>query len=125
MKATLEWILRAGLTGLFLMAGGMKLMSDPEPVRLFTELGMEPTGRWVIGILEVLAAGLILVPATTARGAILGFWILLGAFIAHATRIGFGDSLSLMWAGGFFGCCLLLALRRHDLEFLDHAFQRK
>lgn len=125
MKKVFDWIVRLGLAGLFVMAGGMKWMEDPQSVRLFTALGMEPAGRLIIGTLELLAAGLLLIPATTARGALLAFWILLGAFLAHATRIGFGDALSLMWAGGFTAACLLLALHRHELPFLSQAFERR
>lgn len=125
MKTLLDWILRLGLAALFFMAGGLKLLADPEPVDLFTRLGMEPGGRVVIGVLEVVAATLLLLPATAARGALLAFWILLGALIAHVTQLGFGDEMSLMWAFGFTVSFVLLALHRGEMLFLARAFEKE
>ena len=120
MKTAVSWLLRLVLAGLFLMAGGAKLLSDPVSVDMFTTLGMEPGGRILIGVLEVVAAFLVLWPATVARGALLAFWIMLGALIAHLTRIGF-DLSSWMWGVAFTASCGLLILHRGSLPFLAKA----
>ena len=125
MKTLLDWIIRLGLAALFFMAGGLKLMSDPQSVDLFTRLGMEPGGRLVIGVLEVVSAVMVLLPATVARGALLAFWILLGAFIAHASQLGFDGQMSVMWAFGFGTTCVLLGLHHREIPFLAQAFEKE
>ncbi len=127
IKTLSSWACQIGLAAIFFMAGGMKLVNDTDTIRLFAALGMEPAGRYVIGVLEVLSACLLLWPATAARGALLAFCIMLGALIAHATRIGFGGDMSdtaLMWALAFTFSLLVLAFRHAELRFLRRAVDR-
>ena len=49
---------------------------------------MEPVGRIGIGILEILAGILILIPKTIWMGAVLALGILGGAIMMHLTQIG-------------------------------------
>ena len=65
-----------------------KLTAHPDSVFIFTQAGLEPYGRIVIGILELIAAVLILVPKTVWLGAGLTAGILAGAIFMHLTKIG-------------------------------------
>ena len=56
-----------------------KFSAAPESVYIFTTLGMEPWGR--IGIGELLASVLILIPTTRWLGAALSIGIISGAIL--------------------------------------------
>jgi len=70
-----------------LMAGVMKLAGEETSVQIFTQLGMEPTGRFLVGFIEITAAMLLLSPFA-AIGALLSSAVMCGAIIAHATFLG-------------------------------------
>ena len=65
-----------------------KFSGHPESVQLFTELGMEPEGRIIIGTLELMACVLLLIPSSVTFGAILGSALMTGAIIGHFTVLG-------------------------------------
>lgn len=126
-RMMLSWILQLLLAGILGLAGWMKLSGDPQSQQLFQNLGMDPGGRYVIGILEILIACLLLRSCTAARGAFLALCIMVGALIAHATRIGFlGDQseLTIMWAAAFTCSVLIVGLRNRELHFLANALDR-
>ena len=73
-----------------------KFSGHPESVQLFTELGMEPEGRIIIGTLELMACVLLLIPSSVTFGAILGSALMTGAIIGHFTVLGWeGERFSL------------------------------
>lgn len=123
----LSWCIQIPMVVLFAVAGWMKLSGDAESRALFDTLGMEPAGRLIIGVLELTAAWMFLRSCTAVRGALLTLCIMVGALIAHATRIGFGgemSEMSMMWAFAFFGSTLILAMRYRELRFLANALDR-
>lgn len=88
-------------------AGVTKLLSTEGNVFIFTELGMEPFGRYLIGVVETVAAALLLTRGFAAIGALLTIGMMCGATIAHVTVLGLdvqGDGgahivlLVLVWA---------------------------
>lgn len=90
------WILSLIVAGILLSTVPFKLGGAEESVALFSELGVEPFGRIGLGIGELVAAILILVPATRAIGAVVVVGMMVGALGAHATVLGFeGDRGSL------------------------------
>lgn len=91
-----------------------KFTAAPESVAIFRQLGLEPHGRIGIGLLELVAAGLLLIPARVLPGALLSFLLMSGALLSHLTRLGFaGDMGSLaLLAGIVWICSLCLILRR-------------
>lgn len=98
-----------------------KFTANPESVQLFTELGMEPQGRLLIGTLELIACILILIPSSIVYGALLGSCLMAGAIIGHFTELGWeGDRLHLgLLAVVTLVCCLVtLVIRRHELPLL-------
>ena len=66
------WICQI-VAGLILLAvGGVKFLGRPADVFIFSELGMEPFGRHLIGVLEMMAGGMLLTRSFAALGGLLG-----------------------------------------------------
>ena len=65
-----------------------KFTAAPESVYIFETVGMEPWGRIGIGILEAIAAVLILIRRTVVYGALLTFGIIGAAIFKHLTILG-------------------------------------
>jgi uncharacterized membrane protein YphA (DoxX/SURF4 family) len=65
-----------------------KFTANPDSVYIFSKVGLEPFGRIFIGILELVAAILILIPKTIWLGALLTFGIISGAVLMHLTILG-------------------------------------
>jgi uncharacterized membrane protein YphA (DoxX/SURF4 family) len=105
------WILRLVPAIILLQTLYFKFTAQPESVQLFTRIGMEPYGRIGTGVLELIAAVLILIPRFTGYGAILGLVMMTGALYFHLTKIGIffgGDALLFIYAVITFVCCALL-----------------
>jgi uncharacterized membrane protein YphA (DoxX/SURF4 family) len=84
----LSWILRLVAAAILLQTLFFKFTAAPESVYIFTTLGMEPWGRIGSGIAELIAAVLLLVPATRVYGALLALAVMAGAIGSHLTRLG-------------------------------------
>jgi DoxX-like family len=65
-----------------------KFTAAPESVWIFTTLGAEPFGRIGSGIIELIAAVLILLPTTKVWGAVLVMGTLAGAILSHVFILG-------------------------------------
>ncbi len=113
------WLLRILAALIMLQTLYFKFSADPQSVKLFTELGMEPWGRIGTGVMELIASILILIPRTTAVGAVLGLGLMSGAIFFHLTKLGIifdGDAILFIYAVIVFVCCALLAfIYRKDL----------
>ena len=120
------WILRVVPAIILLQTLYFKFTAHPQSVKLFTALGMEPYGRIGTGILELVAAILILIPRFTGYGAILGLMMMTGALYFHLTKLGIyfdGDPVLFIYALITFACCaILILLNKHQLE---QALKRK
>ena len=81
-------VLKLVATVIMLQTLFFKFTASPESVYIFSALGLEPVGRIGIGVLELVASILILVPATTVYGAILGAGLMGGALMSHLTKLG-------------------------------------
>lgn len=102
-----------------------KFSGAADSVALFTQLGLEPIGRIGIGITELVAVTLILIPRTVVAGAVLSGGLMAGALFAHATRLGFADgmgALAAMAALAGLASAGILLLRRHQIWFIGSAF---
>jgi uncharacterized membrane protein YphA (DoxX/SURF4 family) len=88
IKVVLLWILRLIAAIIMLQTLFFKFTAAPESIYIFSSLGMEPWGRIGTGILELIAAVLILYPRTTGFGAILATGLMTGALLSHLTKFG-------------------------------------
>lgn len=65
-----------------------KFTASQESVFIFTTVGMEPWGRIGVGVLELIASILILIPATVWAGSILAVGLMVGALGMHLFLLG-------------------------------------
>jgi uncharacterized membrane protein YphA (DoxX/SURF4 family) len=114
------WILRLVPAIILLQTLYFKFTAHPQSVKLFTQIGMEPYGRIGTGILELIAAILLLIPRFTGYGAILGLIMMTGALYFHLTKIGVyfdGDPILFIYASITFVCCaILIFIYKNQLE---------
>jgi uncharacterized membrane protein YphA (DoxX/SURF4 family) len=82
------WVLRLLAAIILLQTLYFKFSAAPESIYIFSKLGMEPWGRVSIGVLELIASTLILVPATTFFGSLLAIALMAGAIFFHLTALG-------------------------------------
>lgn len=100
------WICRGAAAVILLQTLFFKFTAAPESVYIFTKVGLEPWGRIGSGIAELIAAILILIPATTWLGAGLALAVMAGAIFSHLTVLG----IVVMDDGGLlFGLALAVA----------------
>ena len=102
----IAWICRVAAAVILLQTLFFKFTAAPESVYIFTKVGLEPWGRIGSGIAELIAAILILIPATTWLGAGLALAVMAGAIFSHLTVLG----IVVMDDGGLlFGLALAVA----------------
>ncbi|HLP37341.1 DoxX family protein [Lacibacter sp.] len=82
------WVLRLLAAVILLQTLFFKFSASDESVYIFSTIGMEPWGRIGTGIMELIAALLILIPRTTAFGALLAIGLMSGALFFHLTSLG-------------------------------------
>jgi len=73
---------------LFLQSVYFKFIAAPGSIFIFTEIGIEPYGRIIIGLLELVVAVLLIFRKTSLLGAILGLGFILGAIFTHLFILG-------------------------------------
>lgn len=100
------WIARLIAAVILLQTLYFKFTAAPESVYIFSTVGMEPWGRIGVGVLELLAAVLILVNATVWFGALLAFGLMGGAVVMHLTVLG----ISVQDDGGYLFFLALMVL---------------
>jgi uncharacterized membrane protein YphA (DoxX/SURF4 family) len=116
IKTILSWALRLVAAVILLQTLFFKFSGSPESIAIFTELGMEPGGRILIGVIELIAAVLLLIPQSAAYGGLLGAGVMTGAILGHITKLGFaGEMFSLgMLAILVFLCCVAVLFLHRD-----------
>ena len=65
-----------------------KFTAHPDSIYIFSKVGLEPVGRIGIGVLELIAAVLILIPKSIWTGAVITVGIISGAVFMHLTILG-------------------------------------
>jgi len=83
-----SWILRLAAAGILLQTLFFKFTAAPESVYIFTKVGLEPWGRIGSGVVELIAALLILSPRLTWLGSVLAIGVMAGAIVSHLTVLG-------------------------------------
>jgi len=124
MNSTLITILKYLIAIVLVQTLYFKFTAHPDSVHIFSEVGLEPIGRIGIGVLELIAAILILIPKFTWAGAGLSLGIISGAVFLHLTKLGVevnGDGGVLFYLALFvlLGSAVLLWTNRKDIPFLN------
>lgn len=65
-----------------------KFSGAEESVYIFTVVGMEPWGRIGVGVMEMIASVLLLIPAISWLGAAIAVGLMAGAIGMHLTLLG-------------------------------------
>jgi len=121
-KTILDWIFRILLAALFLMAALPKLTGDPMAAAMIDKLGVGSWAGPVIGLAELTAAILLLVPKTVVVGAALALVVLVGAILSHLTVLGIslgeedGGSMFAMASVGLVVSGVLLYMRKDAVK---------
>nr|WP_294907444.1 DoxX family protein [uncultured Lacibacter sp.] len=100
------WVVRLLAAAIMLQTLFFKFSASEESVYIFSTIGMEPWGRIGTGVMEVIASILILIPRTTAVGALLAIGLMSGALFFHVTTLG----IEVMGDGGQLFIYALLVL---------------
>jgi uncharacterized membrane protein YphA (DoxX/SURF4 family) len=86
--AVLSWVLRFTAAIILLQTLFFKFTAAPESVYIFTKVGAEPWGRIGSGVVELIAAILMLTPRLTWLGSLLAIGMMAGAILSHVTVLG-------------------------------------
>ena len=88
MKKYIPVALRIIVAIILIQTLRFKFTAHPDSIYIFEKVGLEPIGRIGIGILELIAGILLLVPKTVWIGAIITLGIISGAIFMHLTQLG-------------------------------------
>jgi hypothetical protein len=107
-----------------------KFTGAPEPVYIFTTLGVEPFGRLFAGFSELVAVVLLLIPSTAGLGALFSIGVMSGAILAHLTKLGIVvlDDGGLLFGMGvivWIACAVVVWLSRGELIRQAQALRQK
>ena len=83
-----SWMLRVTAAVILLQTLFFKFTGARESVYIFSTLGLEPWGRIGSGVVELIAAVLLLIPSTVLLGALLSLGVISGAIVSHLTKLG-------------------------------------
>ena len=121
-------VLQLMAAGILLQTLFFKFTGAEESVYIFSTLGAEPWGRIGSGVVELMAAALLLYPPTAIYGAILAIGVMAGAILSHLLFLGIG----VRGDGGllfglalvvFAAAAIVLYLRRTQLPVLGQFFE--
>ena len=120
----LPWVARILAAVILLQTLFYKFSASDESVYIFSALHAEPWGRIGSGMLELIASILILVPRTTAWGALLGLGLMGGAILSHLFVLGLvvkddGGLLFIYALLVFISCLYLVWIYRKSLPVLN------
>ena len=88
MHPKISKIIRIAIAVILIQTLRFKFTDHPDSAYIFETLGLEPYGRITVGILELIAGILILIPRTIWIGALMTVVILSGAVFHHLTDLG-------------------------------------
>ena len=119
----MSWALQIIVAGILLQTLFFKFTGAAESVYIFSTLGAEPWGRIGSGVVELIAALLLLYPATATVGAIVALGVIAGAIVSHLTVLGIevqgdGGLLFFLAIAVFVSSAAILFLRRGEIPVL-------
>lgn len=130
-----SWGLRLVVAGILLQTLFFKFTGARESVYIFTKLGLEPWGRIGSGVVELLAAILLLVPRTAPLGALLSMGVISGALMSHLTKLGImvensdgstdGGLLFALALIVFVGGAMILLIHRYEIPVVGPVLKHR
>lgn len=127
-RQVFSWMLQVLASAILLQTLFFKFTGAEESVYIFSTLGVEPAGRIGSGVVELIAAVLLLVPSTVAGGALLALGVMAGAIVSHLTLLGIevkddGGLLFGLAVAVFVSSAIVLFLRRAEIPVLGRYFE--
>jgi len=119
----LSWLLQIVVAVILLQTLFFKFTGAEESIYIFTMVGAEPWGRYGSGVMELIAAVLLLIPGTIAVGALLALGVGVGALFSHVTVLGIdvkgdGGLLFGLACVVLIGSAIVLAIHRRELPIV-------
>lgn len=123
MKKHIPFILRLIVALILIQTLRFKFTAHPDSVYIFETVGLEPIGRIGIGVLELIAGILLLIPRAVWFGALLTLSIIGGALMMHLTQLGLevkndGGVLFITALVTFILAATILYLYRKDIPLI-------
>lgn len=134
-ESAASWLLQLLVAGILLQTLFFKFTAAEESVYIFSTVGqflgvggVEPWGRIGSGVVELVAAILLLVAATASLGAILTMGVMAGAIVSHLFIFGIevkgdGGLLFGLALAAFAGSLIVLVLRRTQIPVVGRHFE--
>jgi len=110
---SVSWVCRVAIAGMFAVAAVPKLTMQAEPQAMFSAMGGKPV-MLLTGVMELVAAVLVLIPKTKVYGAVLAMGVMGGAIVSHLAVLE-DDSMLPAAVGLFIAAAVLLVLHRSEL----------
>jgi hypothetical protein len=128
VQTIVSWSLQVVVAGILLQTLFFKFTGAEESVYIFSTLGAEPWGRLGSGMVELIAAVLLLTPKTAPFGAALTMAVMVGAIGSHLTILGIevkgdGGLLFGLALTAFLGSAIVLVIHRAHVPVLGRFFQ--
>lgn len=119
-KIIINWVLRIVPALIMLQTLYFKFTGAEESIYIFTEVGMEPWGRYLVGATELMA-GILLLTSRYGLGALIGIGAMSGAIFFHLTKLGIevqgdGGYLFALALTVFITCALLILTNFKDVK---------
>src|SRR4030095_15779857 len=87
-QTIVSWILQVVVAAILLQTLFFKFTGAKESVYIFTTVGAEPWGRIGSGVMELIAAVMLVIPVLVPYGALLTLAAMSGALVSHLTILG-------------------------------------
>ena len=123
----LYWVLRLIPAVILLQTLYFKFSGAEVSKYIFTQMGMEPWGRYGTGVFELIAGILLLIPKRSVLGAFLSLGVISGAIFSHLFVLGIevmGDHGQVFYmAVVVFICCSIIMLQnKRDIPVIGKYF---
>jgi hypothetical protein len=127
---TVSWIAQLIAAVILAQTLFFKFTGAPESKFIFSTLGVEPWGRILTGVLELVAVGLLLTPRWAGVGGLLSLGLMGGAVMGHLTKLGLvvqddGGLLFALAVTVFAAAALVVWLRRAELPLIGGRFAQQ
>jgi putative oxidoreductase len=128
LQTIVSWTLQLLVAGILLQTLFFKFTGAEESVYIFSRLGAEPWGRLGSGVVELVAALLLLTRTTAPFGATLTMAVMVGAIGSHLTILGIevkgdGGLLFGLALASFVGSAIVFFIHRAQVPVVGRFFQ--
>jgi hypothetical protein len=125
MQSIISWVLQVVAAVILFQTLFFKFTGAEESVYIFTTVGAEPWGRIGSGVVELIAAILLLIPSTVTIGAIISIGVAGGAILSHLTKLGIvvkddGGLLFALAVTVLLSSAIILLIRRTEIPVVGN-----